>query len=88
MSKDRHDDIEGRTFEELLVMLDESVTALEGNGLSLEDSLAAYEKSARIVAACNDLLDRAELKVSEIDVKYLQNVQPRIDDDSDWDPDN
>lgn len=56
-----------KSFEELLELLNESVQALESHELTLEEMLAAYERSVRIVATCNKMLDEAELRVRQID---------------------
>ena len=54
------------TFEEALAQLQTLVEALERGDGSLEESLARYEQGMKLVAYCNDLLDKAELRVQEL----------------------
>jgi exodeoxyribonuclease VII small subunit len=58
-----------RTFEELLVELQETVTQLETDQLTLEDAIAAYERSVALANQCTQMLDDAELRISTIDVQ-------------------
>lgn len=48
-------------------MLEETVEKLDGNTLTLEQSIATYEHSVAIAAACAKILDEAELRISRID---------------------
>lgn len=57
---------EGPSYEELTVALEEVLERLEQGDLSLDAALATYEQGVVLVRACNDLLDRAELRVSEL----------------------
>ncbi len=59
--------LDEKSFEELLEMLEETVNQLDGNSLTLEQSLATYERSVAIAAACEKLLNEAELRISQID---------------------
>jgi len=51
-------------FEKSLSELETLVEALESGGLSLEDSLNAFEKGVRITRECQEALQEAEQKVS------------------------
>jgi exodeoxyribonuclease VII small subunit len=51
-------------FEQSLKRLEEIVEKLEGEGLSLEDSLALFEEGVRLAEECSRRLDAAEKKVS------------------------
>ena len=51
------------TIEEHFEALDEIVKALEGDGLSLEESLAAFEKGVAHVKEANGLLSQMEEKL-------------------------
>jgi len=62
-------DLENMSFEELLELLDATVKELEGNTLTLEESVAAYERSVSISAACEKILDNAELRIHQIDAR-------------------
>ncbi len=58
--------IDEMTFEEAFTELEEVVRKLEAGGLSLEESLALYERGQRLAAFCNRQLDGAELKVRQL----------------------
>jgi exodeoxyribonuclease VII small subunit len=51
------------SFEEALRTLEETVVRLESGDLSLEESLELFERGQLLAAYCNDLLDKAELRV-------------------------
>lgn len=61
--------LEGKSFEELLELLEATVKELDGNTLTLEESVAAYERSVAISAACEKILDNAELRIQQIDTR-------------------
>ncbi|MFW6074213.1 MAG: exodeoxyribonuclease VII small subunit [Chloroflexota bacterium] len=81
MTGEVHKEFQGKSFEQLLRMLDDAVTALEQDSLSLEESIEAYERSVRIVAACNTLLDSAEMRLSRIDEHYMHKSGTEDDGD-------
>jgi exodeoxyribonuclease VII small subunit len=58
--------IEERTFEDLYCELEETVRKLEGGELPLGDALALFERSTVLAEQCNTLLDRAELRVRQL----------------------
>lgn len=53
-------------FEEALGRLDETVAALESGQLPLDDALAIFEEGVRLARQCQELLDRAELRVQRL----------------------
>jgi exodeoxyribonuclease VII small subunit len=53
-------------FEEALGRLDETVAALEGGQLPLEDALRLYEEGVRMAQRCQQMLDTAELRVQQL----------------------
>ena len=55
-----------QSFEELYKLLEEKVSLLEQGGLSLDDSLSAYEEAVTYAQRCQQLLDRAELRISRL----------------------
>ena len=67
-------DLTGKSFEDLLEMLEEAVDELDGDTLTLEQSIEAYERSVAISLACQKLLDEAELRIEVIDAKALPQV--------------
>jgi exodeoxyribonuclease VII small subunit len=53
-------------FEDRLVALEAIVRELEGEGLTLEQSLARYQQGVAHVSACRALLDAAEQRLVEL----------------------
>ena len=51
------------SFEEHLRALEDGVRELEGGEATLDESLAAYERSVGHLRACHEILDGAERKV-------------------------
>lgn len=58
--------IEELTFEQAFAELEETVRRLEAGGLTLEESLALYERGQALAAYCNARLDQAELRVRQL----------------------
>ncbi|HEY52762.1 MAG TPA: exodeoxyribonuclease VII small subunit [Caldilineae bacterium] len=54
------------TFEQALAELQSIVQELESGDGSLDESLARYERGMILAQRCNDLLDKAELRVREL----------------------
>jgi exodeoxyribonuclease VII small subunit len=54
------------TFEELYRQLEEKVALLEQGGLSLDDSLAAYEEAVGLAQKCQQMLDGADLRITKL----------------------
>jgi exodeoxyribonuclease VII small subunit len=55
-----------QSFEDLYKLLEEKVSLLEQGGLSLDDSLSAYEEAVTYAQRCQQLLDRAELRITKL----------------------
>jgi exodeoxyribonuclease VII small subunit len=55
-----------QSFEDLYRQLEETVNRLEQGGLSLDDSLAAYESAVTLAQQCQQLLDQAELRITRL----------------------
>ena len=53
----------GFDFEQSIEQLEALVTAMEDGDLSLEDSLAAFEKGITLTRQCQTALQKAEQKV-------------------------
>jgi exodeoxyribonuclease VII small subunit len=66
MSKELSDTIENLSFEEALKALEETVTGLESGDLTLEESLALFEKGQKLAAFCNEQLENASLRVEQL----------------------
>ncbi|NAZ36843.1 exodeoxyribonuclease VII small subunit [Rubellimicrobium sp. CFH 75288] len=59
-------DLESLSFEEALTELESVVTRLERGDVALEESIALYERGARLRAHCQKKLDEAEERVNRI----------------------
>ena len=51
------------SFEEAMLLLEESVKRLEDGSLSLDDALGEYEKAVGLVRLCNEKIENAKRKV-------------------------
>jgi exodeoxyribonuclease VII small subunit len=54
------------SFEPLYSELEKTVRRLEAGDLTLEESLALFERASRLAEQCDALLDRAELRVRRV----------------------
>ena len=54
---------ENMSIEETFAKLEETITQLEKDDISLEDSLKAYEQGMEYIKSCNEAIDKAEKKV-------------------------
>lgn len=52
--------MENKTFEELLTELEQIVSELEGNKLSLEESVIKYQRGMTLSLECKKRLDQAK----------------------------
>ncbi len=60
-------DISELSYEEAFQQLEGLVAQLETGELSLEQSVAVYELGQRLSAHCQDLLEKAEIKIRRVD---------------------
>jgi exodeoxyribonuclease VII small subunit len=68
------------SYEALVEQLEDIVRRLEEDGLSLDEAVSAYETGMRLVQRCNDLLDRAELRITELSEQHRGDpLQPGED---------
>jgi exodeoxyribonuclease VII small subunit len=58
--------IDGSTYETLYARMQEIVAQLEAGELPLDRALALYEEGMEVAAACQRLLDAADLRVREL----------------------
>jgi exodeoxyribonuclease VII small subunit len=68
-------------FEELYKQLEEKVALLEQGGLSLDDSLSAYEEAVALAKKCQLLLENAELRITR-----LRQTVVAGDEEGEWVP--
>ncbi len=60
-------DIQSLSYEEAHQQLEAAVARLESGALSLEESVAVYERGQKLSAHCQALLEKAELRVTLVD---------------------
>lgn len=58
--------MEDITFEKACSELEKIVSKLEKGSVSLEQSLELYEKGTKLAALCHEKLNKAQLKIEEI----------------------
>lgn len=59
-------DIQDLAFEVALQELEETVNQLEGGNLTLEESLALFERGQKLAEHCNRQLEQAALRVEQL----------------------
>ena len=65
------------SFEEALSRLDKIVQALEAGGLKLEEAVALFEEGMELAKICNERLNSAELKISQLQTAYEQELESK-----------
>ncbi len=64
--ENKSDDLDNMSFENAIKELESIVEELEGNEISLDDAVSAYERGAKLKNICQKRLDEARLKVEKI----------------------
>jgi len=54
------------SYEDAFQELDATVIQLEGGELPLEEALKLFERGQKLASRCNDLLEKAELKLRKL----------------------
>ncbi len=67
--------VEELSYEQAFSELEEIVNRLESETLSLENSLALYERGQALSLRCSSLLESAELRVQQIRLDNLNNKE-------------
>jgi exodeoxyribonuclease VII small subunit len=68
-------EIENLSFEEAFKELEETVRCLEEGDLTLDESIALFERGQALARHCGETLDRAELRVSQLVPSSGQNEE-------------
>ncbi|MGE5073007.1 MAG: exodeoxyribonuclease VII small subunit [Anaerolineae bacterium] len=63
------------TYEAAFAELQAIIEALEGEQGSLDDATSLYERGQALVKRCQELLDRAELKVRQLSGSDLSDFE-------------
>jgi exodeoxyribonuclease VII small subunit len=65
--------VEEMSFEEAFAELNGLVTALEGEGRPLEEAIALYERGQALARHCAAMLEKAELKVRQLNGEVFED---------------
>ena len=69
--------IQEMNFESAFKSLQENVAKLEGDDLTLEESLALYKRGQALAKRCAELLEEAELQVRTLSMNSTQPIEPQ-----------
>ncbi len=78
-------DPEALSFEEAFRRLGEMVDSLESGGLPLADATVLYQRGMGLVQRCNQLLNEAELKITQLTGDFGETAASDI---LEWDEDS
>ena len=65
-SKPEKAPVENLSYEQALAELESIVASLEADKLSLEESMALFERGQALTRHCMELLDKAELRIKQL----------------------
>jgi exodeoxyribonuclease VII small subunit len=82
------EDAETPSFEDSFHRLSEMAEQLEAGGLTLAEATSRFEEGMKLVQFCNELLNNAELKITELKETYQAGGAKTGFDDLDDDPDD
>ena len=71
--------LDSLTFEDAFALLSEMASSLEEGGLTLTGATARYEQGMSLVRHCNQLLEKAELKITTLKDSYNQSLDAHDD---------
>lgn len=66
------DSKEPQSFEEALTRLEEIVTELEDESISLEASIKLYEEGIELSKHCTETLEEAELRIQKVAEQHAE----------------
>ena len=71
---------ESHTFEDSFLRLSEMAEQLEAGGLTLAEATARFEEGMKLVQFCNDMLNNAELRITELKGAYNTALDQTVDE--------
>jgi exodeoxyribonuclease VII small subunit len=74
-------------FETLYRQLEETISRLEEGGLTLEESLTAYEAGMNLASQCQALLQQAELRVTKLQESFAVSLNAVREEAVEYSPD-
>ena len=63
------------SFEQALKRLEAITEALQKGGMDLEEMLALFEEGAALAKICHERLNKAELKLSEVQTMFEKDEE-------------
>ena len=63
-----------QTFETAMARLEEISRILSQNNITLDESLKLYAEGVKLLNYCNDKLNKATLKIKDIDGNILEDM--------------
>ena len=80
----QNEEAESASFEDSFHRLSEMAEQLEAGGLTLAEATFRFEEGMKLVQFCNQLLNNAELKITELQESYRStDVLTGFDDPDD-----
>ena len=64
----KDEDLQGLSFEDALLKLENIVRELESGRIKLDDAVTAYEQSVKLKQFCEQKLQAAQLKIEKIEI--------------------
>ncbi len=64
-----------QTFENAMARLEEISRILQDNNVTLDESLKLYAEGVKLLNYCNDKLNKASLKIQDINGDPLEDVE-------------
>ena len=77
---------ESPSFEDSFHRLNEMAGQLEAGGLTLAEATSRFEEGMKLVEFCNELLNNADLTITELKETYRAGEAQEVLDDFDDDP--
>jgi len=66
---------EGLSFEQALKRLEAITETLQKGGMPLEEMIALFEEGTSIAKICHERLNKAELKLSEVQTMFERDTE-------------
>ena len=63
---EKNNELENMSFEDAINELEKIVDELEGNEISLDEAVSAYERGSKLKNICQKRLNEAKMKVEKI----------------------
>lgn len=62
-------DVKEYSYEQAVARIDEIVSVLEKNDVSLDEAMSLFEEGTRLTAYCSKILNEAKIKITELEKK-------------------